>query len=71
MSKIDVSGEELYQHTVGNKHCREGWCGSSFPKSCTCGGLIHADFGDENADCDYWLYTKCDKCLTGGEEADA
>ena len=56
MAKIDVSGEELYQHTVGNKYCREGWCGSTYPKSCTCGGLIHADFGDENANCDYWLY---------------
>jgi hypothetical protein len=24
--------------------------------------LIHADFGDEDADSNYWLYTRCDKC---------
>lgn len=52
-----------YEHIRGNKECTEGWCSSSeYPKECECGGLIHADFGDENADGDYWLYTKCDKC---------
>lgn len=61
---IDVSGEEVYAHTAGDKFCTEGWCQGSlgeFPKPCSCGGLIHADFGDENYD-GYWLHTKCDVC---------
>ena len=51
-------------HIVGNKECVEGYCngGFSYPKKCECGGLIHADFGDEYFDGDYWLFTKCDKC---------
>lgn len=60
---FDVSGEGLYQHEIGNADCCEGWCdGSTYPKPCPCGGLIHADFGDENYDGDYWLHTKCDRC---------
>ncbi|MDP2217229.1 MAG: hypothetical protein Q8J68_08090 [Methanolobus sp.] len=56
-----------YNHIKGNKECTEGWCGcfggsGGYPKVCSCGGLIHADFGDENSDGDYWLYTKCDTC---------
>lgn len=63
MKTFDVSGEGLYQHEIGNKNCQEGWCnGIDFPKKCECGGLIHADFGDEDSDCNYWLYKKCDKC---------
>lgn len=63
-SSIDVSEEGLYLHEVGNHECEEGWCndGDSYPIECSCGGLIHADFGDEDSDCNYWLYTKCDKC---------
>jgi len=59
---IDVSGEKVYSHIVGDKDCASGWCGSDYPKPCPCGGLIHADFGDEDSDCNYWLHTKCDKC---------
>lgn len=60
---IDVSGEGLYAHSVGDSKCDKGWCdGCSYPKPCPCGGLIHADFGDEDGDGDYWLHTKCDKC---------
>lgn len=59
---IDVSGEGVYKHLIGNRACEEGWCGNGHPKICDCGGLVHADFGDENADGDYWLHTKCDKC---------
>ena len=65
---IDVSGEGLYRHRVGDRACHEGWCGAiaePYPKACECGGLIHADFGDEDHDGNYWLYTKCDRC---GEE---
>jgi len=59
---FDVSGEGLYEHEIGDKDCCEGWCGNAYPEKCECGGLIHADFGDENSDGDYWLHTKCDQC---------
>lgn len=61
---FDVSGEDLYLHEIGDEDCCEGWCGggSYYPKECKCGGLIHADLGDENNGGDYWLYTKCDCC---------
>jgi len=64
--KFITFGESDQPHLVGEKTCTVDWCdgGSStgYPKLCECGGLIHAEFGDENYDCDYWLYTKCDKC---------
>lgn len=56
---VSLEGQE---HTIGDKTCNIGWCGHGYPKPCQCGGLIHADFGDENYDCDYWLWTKCDRC---------
>jgi len=59
---MDVSGEGRYEHKVGDKDCYEGWCGGEYPKACECGGLIHADFGDEDSDCNYWLFKKCDRC---------
>lgn len=64
---IDVSGEGISQHKVGNKRCSEGWCdgGIQYPKLCSCGGLIHAEFGDETYDGyeeTYSVITKCDKC---------
>ena len=59
---FEVSGEGIYFHIVGNEDCQEGWCGVLYPKKCVCGGLIHADFGEENYDGDYWLYEKCDRC---------
>jgi len=50
------------QHRIGDENCREGWCGGKgYPKQCDCGGLIHAEFGDESVD-SYWLQTVCDKC---------
>jgi hypothetical protein len=53
-------------HIVGNANCYDGWCGGSYPRPCNstegCTGLIHAAFGDENSDGDYWLHTKCDVC---------
>lgn len=61
---IDVGGEGIYTHEIGNGACEEGWCGggSGYPKPCICGGLIHADFGDEDINCNYWLHKKCDRC---------
>lgn len=53
-------------HTVGDKDCEVNWCGGHYPRPCDetddCPGLIHAAFGDENRDGDYWLFTKCDIC---------
>jgi hypothetical protein len=57
--KVSFDGDE---HETGNPDCKSGWCNLGYPKPCECGGLIHADWGDENSDGDYWLYTKCDKC---------
>lgn len=54
-----------YPHGVGDKECGEGWCGSHYPIPCDngdCKGLIHANFGDESYDGDYWCYTRCDVC---------
>lgn len=56
------------EHIVGDKGCSECW--QDYPKTCDCGGLIHASFGDENADGDYYLNYKCDKCGSTEEGTD-
>jgi hypothetical protein len=53
-------GDSGDKHLKGSIECDTCWSG--YPKRCTCGGLVHASFGDENADCDYWLYERCDMC---------
>jgi len=62
-TKIIHPDKEMdYEHIVGNKQCEKGWCGNhGYPKPCLCGGLIHADFGDDTDD-GFWLHTMCDKC---------
>jgi len=66
-----VSCESTEKHRVGNPDCNVEWCGiDGYPKRCKCGGLIHADFGDENEDCEYWLYEKCDRCGGNFEEVE-
>lgn len=60
-------GEDDSPHEIGKSDCDECWNG--YPKRCEdrdCSGLIHASFGDENGDGDYWLYKECDVC--GGSE---
>ena len=54
-------------HNIGDVACPQCW-GYHDPKPCECGGLIHTEFGDEDGDCNYWLYYKCDKC--GSTEGD-
>lgn len=53
-------------HRAGDATCDVGWCSiDRYPKPCeqsNCTGLVHANFGDEDADCNYWLDTKCDVC---------
>lgn len=61
MSETIKFGDSSDLHKVGDAECGEGWCGSSYPMPCKCGGLIHANFGDEDYD-GYWLYKMCDKC---------
>jgi len=63
-------GEDFSSHIVGDEDCEEDWCGSrcGYPRKCVCGGLIHAVWGDEDSDCNFWLYTRCDKCGERGEE---
>lgn len=61
-------GDSGDDHPVGDEDCPVCWSG--FPIECQregCSGLIHASFGDENADCEYWLYYGCDEC---GDEYD-
>jgi len=55
-------------HFTGDKKCSGCW--GNYPEPCKCGGLIHAEFGDENYDGDYWLYYRCDKCGEDYEEID-
>ena len=64
MATITVTDDSPYEHDVGNENCKSGWCGGwDFPKRCKCGGLIHADFCDEDYDNVYLNY-KCDSCLS-------
>lgn len=59
------------EHAVGDWQCTAGWCGGSYPRMCgalthsgagVCTGLVHAEFGEEDADCNYTLDTRCDIC---------
>lgn len=63
--RVSLDGDE--DHRVGDETCDAGWCNGhqgsyDYPRRCQCGGLIHADFGDENSDGDYWLFERCDRC---------
>lgn len=56
---------DRYAHRSGDPDCAESWCGREYPKKCSdsnCPGLVHANFGDEDANGDYWLATRCDVC---------
>ncbi len=55
-------------HEISNKECSDCWQG--YPVPCKCGGLVHAQFGDENSDGDYWLEKFCDVCGSDYEEID-
>lgn len=69
MEQKVIIGEGKFEHKAGDKECSMGWCNVvGWPKECQCGGLIHAEFGDEDMDCNYFLYTKCDKC--GAEDTE-
>ena len=64
--RISHEGEE--NHGIGDERCDECWP-RYYPRQCACGGLIHAEFGDEDYEGDYWVYRKCDQCGDDYEEA--
>ena len=59
-------GDPEEVHESGDIECELCW---NRPLSCECGGLIHTAFGDEDSDCNYWLYKKCDRCGSDYNEA--
>lgn len=54
-----LSEDYSWKHEIGNKECPVCWRG--FPQLCKCGGLIHAEFEDEDWD-NIYLTKSCDKC---------
>lgn len=61
------------EHTAGNADCHSGWCSGRegfHPRPCVCGGLVHAEFFDEDADDNYILTRRCDLCGEDYEEVD-
>lgn len=52
-------GDSDEPHEVGNENCTACWKDADV---CECGGIMHNEFGDEDSNDDYWLYTRCDKC---------
>jgi hypothetical protein len=61
--RIMPLGDAGDEHLIGNADCPDCWSG--YPSPCEqdeCTGLVHASFGDEDSDCNYWLYTRCDVC---------
>lgn len=62
MTEYMKLGDPENDHPIGDADCPTCW--PNYPRPCArgCPGLVHAEFGDENADCEYWLYTKCDVC---------
>jgi hypothetical protein len=60
--KTFTVGEDNDEHTIGAAECSSCWTGYPILCGFDCPGLIHASFGDENYDGDYWLSTKCDVC---------
>ena len=55
-------GDVEYNHVVGAEECDACWSHPT-PHECgTEGCLEHSQFGDENADGDYWCYRLGDLC---------
>ena len=48
-------------HEKGDSDCPGCWQG--YPVRCgNCGELVHAEFGDEDWDCNYYLNYECENC---------
>jgi hypothetical protein len=62
LRKFNWNPEGLdHEHLRGDLDCKGCWEPPSLCKSCGV-GVMHNEWGDENYDMDYWLYTKCDNC---------
>jgi len=46
-------------HTVGDRNCAGCWC--DWPRVCSCGGIVHAEFFEADWD-NYYLTIQCDRC---------
>jgi len=52
--------EDVLKEHDNSVNCRACWQG--YPRVCTCGGLIHAEFGDYISRDSYYLEECCDRC---------
>jgi len=52
-------------HKNGDERCPACW--PHYPVKCACGGLVHAEYGDDT-DNGYWLAKHCDKCGLDAKE---
>jgi len=56
-------GDVEYDHVIGDPDCTECWTTPAPSHECDQSGCLeHTQFGDENADCEYWLYRMGDLC---------
>jgi hypothetical protein len=59
-------GDDLI-HRRGDAECPG--CAAEFPEPCRCGGLVHAAAGEqEDADGNFLLSTRCDRCGRSDED---
>ena len=65
MTKLFTVGEEV-THLADDPQCPE--CLEEYPETCTCGGLIHAASGEEDAEGVESPLTKCDRCGRSEED---
>jgi hypothetical protein len=56
-------------HHVGDPQCPE--CLEDYPEPCRCGGLLHAESGEEqDPDGELLPVTKCDQCGRSEDQLD-
>jgi len=51
---------ESDMHNIGDPKCDGCW--KVWPRECECGGLVHAEFGEQLTYDSYSLVIQCDKC---------
>ena len=59
-----------HKHNIGDENCPRCWL--RYQKKCKCGGILHAEFHDEDYDRitheeTVYIKKRCDKC---GKESD-
>jgi hypothetical protein len=65
--KVFTIGEELL-HVAGDASCPQ--CLEGYPEGCPCGGLMHAEQGDTDAEGTDWPATRCDACGRSKDDLD-